>query len=214
MATSLQRLKGHGGMFNLKDQVFGDLTVLRLLPQRHNRKRMWLCKCACGVEVGVRHDYLLHTNNPKRHCGCKNRGLPTLHPQEYHIWNSMLRRCNVQNHVGYPQYGGRGIRVCAEWSDPKSGFEAFLTYIGKRPSKDHSLDRKEVNGNYEPGNVSWQTPKHQARNKRNSIFLPHPSTGELVPAAQVAEEFFKGSYQAMSAKYVREGKWPTDKGLT
>jgi len=214
MSTRLERLKGHGGMFNLKGQIFGELTVLRILPYRHGKKRMWLCKCSCGTEVGVRHDYLLHTNNPKRHCGCKNRGLPTLHSEEYHIWNSMLRRCTVQSHVGYPHYGGRGIKVCPQWSDPKTGFGQFLTDVGKRPSKDYSLDRKNSNGNYEPSNVRWATSQHQARNKRNSIYLPHPTTGELVPAAQVADEFFGGSYQKMRSKYVREDKWPTAKGLT
>lgn len=222
MSMSLERLAGHGGLFNLKGQVFGDLTVLKILPQRHNRKRMWLCQCACGSDpIGVRHDYLLHTNNPKRHCGCKNRGLPTLHPQEYHIWNSMLRRCQVPNHIGYPQYGGRGIRVCPQWADPKTGFEQFLKDVGKRPSKGHSLDRVDSNGNYEPIHpttkkvqVQWATAKHQARNKRNSIYLPHPTTGAMTPAAEIAELFYQGSYQKMRAKLVREGKWPTDKGLS
>jgi hypothetical protein len=125
----------------------------------------------------------------------------------------MLRRCNVPSHVGYPQYGGKGIRVCPQWADPKTGFEAFLRDVGKRPSKDHSIDRKNPAGNYEPGNVAWATSKHQARNKRNSIYLPHPETGELVPAAEVAEKFFDGSYQKMRAKYIREDKWPTAKGL-
>jgi hypothetical protein len=209
-------------MFNLKGQVFGELTVIRILPDRHKKKRMWLCQCSCGSDpIGVRHDYLLHTNNPKRHCGCKNRGLPTLHPEEYHIWNSMLRRCQVSSHVGYPQYGGRGIKVCPQWADPKTGFEVFLKEVGKRPSKDHSLDRIDPNGNYEfvhsstgKRQVQWATAKHQARNKRNSIFLPHPTTGVMIPAAEVAEQFFDGSYQKMRARYVREGKWPTDKGLT
>lgn len=211
--SNAQRMPGHGGLYNLVNIRFGKLLVKKIMPYRVGKKRVWECMCDCGVKIQVRHDYLLHTNNPRRHCGCENRGLPTLHPQEYHIWNSMLRRCNVPSHVGYPQYGGKGIRVCPQWADPKTGFEAFLRDVGKRPSKDHSIDRKNPAGNYEPGNVAWATSKHQARNKRNSIYLPHPETGELVPAAEVAEKFFDGSYQKMRAKYIREDKWPTAKGL-
>lgn len=207
MTHDFSRLPGKGGNFNLKGQVFGDLTVLKILPYRHKRKCMWLCKCTCGAEIGVRHDYLLHTNNPKRHCGCKNRGLPTQYPQEYHIWNSMNRRCHVTTHVGYPQYGGRGIVVCAEWRDPKTGFQAFFDHLGVRPSKDHSIDRINPDGNYEPSNVRWATSKHQARNKRGSLFLPHPKTGDKVPAAEVAE-YLGISYQAMRAKYIKQGLWP------
>lgn len=203
------RIPDSGGMLNLKGHVFGKLTVLKICPARHNKKRMWMCQCACGSKpIAVRHDYLLHTHSPKKHCGCENRGLPTQYSQEYHIWNSMLRRCTVQSHVGYPQYGGRGIRVCPQWSDPKTGFEAFLKDIGARPSKDHSIDRKDPNGNYEPANVQWATSKHQARNKRNSIFLEDPDhPGAKIPAAELAERW-KCTYQVMRARMIRMGKWP------
>lgn len=196
------------GMLNLRGMVFGELTVVRITTQRHKKKRMWLCKCSCGVELVVRHDYLIHTNCPKTHCGCKNRGLPTLHPEEYHIWNSMLRRCRVPTHSGFKQYGGRGIRVCDTWGDLSSGFAAFLQDVGKRPSKGHSLDRINADGNYEPANVRWATGKEQARNKRKSIYLPHPETGAKTPAAEVAE-FLGITYQSMRARYIKEGKWPT-----
>jgi len=196
-----------GGGLNLRGQKFGMLSVTRLWPRRHNRKRMWVCKCDCGEEVVVRHDYLLHTNNPKTHCGCVNRGLPTLYSQEYHIHNSMLRRCYVENHVGYPAYGGRGIRVCDAWKDKEKGFEVFFKDMGPRPSKKHSLDRIDSNGNYVPGNVRWATLKDQARNKRNSVYLPHPQHGGLVPAAEVAE-FLGIRYQSMRARYIKDGKWP------
>lgn len=207
----LERMKDGSGMFNLKGRRFGKLVVVKLLPARHAKKRMWLCQCDCGdPPIGVRHDYLLHTNNPKRHCGCENRGLPTLHQEEYHIWNSMLRRCTVPSHVGYPEYGGRGIRVCPQWSDPKTGFEAFYKDVGDRPSKKYSLDREDPNGNYEPDNVSWATAKHQARNKRNSIFLPDPDhPGATIPAAELAERWGV-SYQVMRGRLVRAGQWPTE----
>lgn len=196
-------------MLNLKGHIFGEFTVLKLLPVRQSKKRMWLCQCSCGSHpIAVRHDYLLHTHSPKTHCGCKNRGLPTLHPQEYHIWNSMLRRCTVQNHVGYPQYGGRGIKVCPEWSDPQTGFKQFLHDVGERPSKGHSLDRINPNGNYEPTNIRWATATFQARNKRNSIYLDDPDApGAKIPAAELAERWGM-SYQAMRARLIKTRKWP------
>lgn len=207
-SRKLERLPDLGGLFNLRGQVFGELTVTRIMPYRHDRKRMWMCQCSCGTKLVVRHDYLLRTNNPKRHCGCKNRGLPTLHSQEYHIWNSMIRRCHIPSHVGYPYYGGRGISVCSEWRDPVKGFQTFLTDMGKRPSAKHSLDRLDVNGNYCAANCRWATTKHQNRNKRESIFLPHPQTGALTPAAEVAE-YLGITYQSMRTRYIKEGVWPT-----
>lgn len=171
---------------------------------RHKRKRMWKCVCTCGTKLTVRHDYLLHTNNPKTHCGCKNRGLPTLYPREYHVWNSMIRRCTVPTQDGYKEYGGRGIKVCDRWLE---SFQNFLEDIGPRPSDIHSLDRREPNGNYEKSNCRWATLKEQARNKRGSIYLLHPQTGVKVPAAEVAE-FLGITYQSMRARYMKEGKWP------
>lgn len=207
MSTAYERLTKSANLFNLKGQVFGSLSVLYLLPKRHGKKRMWMCRCKCGEMLGVRHDYLLHPKHPKTHCGCENRGLPTQYSQEYHIHNSMLRRCYVETHVGYPQYGGRGIRVCDRWRDKEKGFEHFLSDLGPRPTKNHSLDRVNPDGNYEPGNCKWATNKEQARNKRKSIFLPHPQTGVTVPAAEVAE-FLGITYQSMRARYIKEGKWP------
>ena len=217
-AADTPRLKGAKGLFNLKGMVFGQLTVLKLLSYRHKNRRMWLCQCTCMcaqtgklTEIAVRHDYLLHTNNPKTHCGCLNRGLPTLHPREYHIWNSMIRRCTVPTQVAYEQYGGRGIRVCDRWME---SFENFLTDMGKRPSPKHSLDRVDPDGNYEKihsvtgkEQCRWATSKEQGRNKRNSLYLPHPQSGLRVPAAEVAE-FLGVSYQVMRARYIRDGKWP------
>ena len=74
----------------------------------------------------------------------------------------MKGRCLNPKSTGYKYYGGRGISVWPEWVD---SFEAFFTHIGEKPTPEHSLDRIDVNGNYEPGNVRWATTFEQAVNK-------------------------------------------------
>lgn len=77
----------------------------------------------------------------------------------------MKQRCENPNSPNFPQYGGRGISVCERWHS----FENFLADIGEKPSGDHTLDRIDPNGDYEPSNVRWATPKEQYENRRVSL---------------------------------------------
>ncbi len=78
----------------------------------------------------------------------------------------MRNRCSNPKCDAYKDYGGRGITVCDRWLGPK-GFANFLADMGKRP-RGKSIDRRNVNGNYEPGNCRWATNHVQSLNKRNS----------------------------------------------
>lgn len=192
------------GLTELKGRLFGSLTVISKVPTPSTQKQRWNCRCVCGKVVTVRHDYLLHTNSPKTHCGCLNKGLPTLEKLTYNCWQAMLMRCTKPDHVAYASYGGRGITVCEQW---KNSFEQFFKDMGRRPTQRHSLDRIDANGNYEPSNCRWATTKEQGRNKRKSLFMAHPTSGVVMPVAQIAESLGM-SYQSFRAKMIEEGKWP------
>lgn len=89
---------------------------------------------------------------------------------EYQTWIEIKRRCHDSTRHDYPRYGGRGIKVCYEWL---ISFQAFLNHVGKRPSKNHSLDRINSNRGYEPGNCRWATRKEQGRNKSNNRLITY-----------------------------------------
>lgn len=82
----------------------------------------------------------------------------------YKTWQGMRSRCNTLSDGQYSYYGGRGIKVCARWDN----FATFLSDVGEKPSSEHSLDRIDNNGNYEPGNIRWATKREQLFNQRVS----------------------------------------------
>lgn len=102
---------------------------------------------------------------------------------ENQAYHAMVARCSNPDHAQYPHYGGRGITVCHRWL--AGGWPVFSQDMGRRPGPGYSLERKDVNGNYEPDNCTWATAKEQARNRRNNRMLTY--NGETLPMSVWAE---------------------------
>lgn len=86
---------------------------------------------------------------------------------EYRVWSGIKQRCENPKYKHYGNYGGRGIRMCERWHD----FRNFLKDMGRRPSPWHTIERKNNDGDYEPGNCEWATRKTNQRNRRNTLFI-------------------------------------------
>ena len=138
---------------------------------RQGSNVMWLCRCECGKEARVRASRVVR--NVTISCGCvavlttSNRNTKHGHNQRgersstYTSWRAMINRCTLPGAHAYRWYGARGISVCDRWST----FDAFLADMGPRPPG-MTIERLNVNGNYEPTNCVWATWETQARNKR------------------------------------------------
>lgn len=165
-----------GTSIDLTGRRFSRLLVRRRVKVDGARNAMWEAVCDCGnLTVGAAANFGL----TKFSCGClrmetcteilKGNTYQRTHNQskssEYVIWGKMKQRCSDPNNPKYPIYGARGITVCERW---KGSFENFLSDMGTRPSKSHSIDRRNNDGNYEPSNCHWATPKQQGRNMRTN----------------------------------------------
>lgn len=156
---------------DLTGQRFGMLLIIKFQRGWRNQ-RAWLCQCDCGGQSVVLTGSL-RTGKTKS-CGCRERDAKIeaaithgqSHTPVYNRWQTMLRRCDNPKATGYKYWGGRGIKVCDEWKD----FAVFHKYIqevlGPQPTSKHSIDRRDNDGHYEPGNLRWATRSEQNRNRR------------------------------------------------
>lgn len=166
---------------------FGRLTVIKLAYTKRASKILYyyLCKCDCGKEHIVLKSSLL--NGLTKSCGCYNNEVraekcrqKAIHHMTdtrlYKMWEKMKGRCYCKTNRDYVRYGGRGIRICDEW---KNDFKVFYDwaiingYDKNAPYGVCTLDRIDVNGNYEPSNCRWVNQKEQQRNRRNNKLITY-----------------------------------------
>ena len=179
---------------------------------------MYKCQCDCG-NTHIAHKGLLLSGNIKS-CGClqheeeyrkvnserqKTHGMTNT--LLYKCWNSMKNRCNNPKMENYSIYGGRGISYCKEWEH----FEPFMDWALKNGYKEElSIDRIDVNGNYEPNNCRWVTLKQQARNRRGTYFITY--NGETHCLTEWAE--ILGFKRVTLQKRIKDYRWSIKKAFT
>lgn len=156
-------------LIDLTGRRFNHLTVIGRADNDKWGKAQWKCVCDCGNECVVMRSNLKH----QKSCGCDlcRPEVEKVDKRIIRIWAGMYSRCYNDNeyNIGYKNYGGRGIKICDEWLG-KGGCRRFYEWAMKNGyRKDLTIDRIDVNGNYEPSNCRWADLETQSNNKRNSI---------------------------------------------
>ena len=147
---------------DLIGQKVGKLTIIEKTKERLHNSVLWRASCECGGERLISSHQFKYQK--VKSCGCTRKGYRKT--REYTIWANMIQRCNNENSPRYNDYGGRNIKVCEEWTSAIN----FIEWAHNNGYEDNlSLERIDVNGNYEPSNCTWIELDEQAKNKRNSI---------------------------------------------
>lgn len=165
-------------LIDITGQKYGKLTVVGKAPcLPNNTNTRWLCLCDCGKETVVAGCHLKQGKIVS--CGCardkemferiaqQNRTHGESRTKLYMTWQGMKWRCYDPTNSGYKNYGGRGIRVCDEWKDDYLAFKKWALENGWDETL--TIERDDVNGNYEPKNCRWATVKEQGFNKRDTV---------------------------------------------
>lgn len=169
---------------------FGNWLVLEETKKRDKQHGTikYLCLCDCG-RLQVVNGYSLRKGISKYCTSCKNsKRFPNSFRKNNirlsNIYNGMINRCYYKNNVQYKNYGGRGIKICDEWLNDKMLFYNWAMNNGYQDNL--TIDRIDVNSNYEPSNCRWITIQEQAYNKTTSRFILY--NGEKKTLAEWAKE--------------------------
>lgn len=162
---------------DLTGHKFGRLTVINVSHKNKCNQKMWECVCDCGNHKIVNHYDIIYGKT--RSCGCLRKEITASsktthgykHTRLYRVWCNIKKRCNCKSYIQYEYYGGRGIKLCEEWNNDFAIFHDWSMangYDENAKRGECTIDRIDVNGNYEPSNCRWVSMAEQNRNKRNS----------------------------------------------
>lgn len=204
---------------NIAGRRFGRLVAVERTGLDSQGRALWKCKCECGAQITAPKGSLQYGG--VQSCGClrKERSIEatTTHGlsggrergnRPYRIWLNMKQRCSNPKAAKFHLYGGRGIRVCDEWANDFAVFHAWAMANGYRD--DLSIDRKDNDGNYEPGNCRWATRQEQSLNTRQNRIIRH--AGEERPLAEWAASLGM-KYSALRARLDDHG-WSVERALS
>ena len=198
---------------DLTGKKFGKLTVVKRNGSNKNGRALWLCECDCGNTKIVSGNSLLTKLTTS--CGCYNKELVKKvnskhnmsYTKLYKVWQGMKTRCYDKNFMYYYNYGGRGITICDEW---KNDFSKFYEWaINNGYEEGLTIDRINVNGNYEPNNCRWITKKEQNDNMNKTIFLEY--NGKKQTISQWSKEL--NITRIALYERIKRG-WSAEKALT
>lgn len=202
---------------DLTRKRFGRWVVLEEGEHKYSgnhRVLYWRCMCECGTIREVCGGSL--TSKKSESCGCLHNEMRAIGFNKKHgmaktkiyaTWGRIINRCYSKDLSDWPLYGGRGIRVCDRW---RYSFENFLLDMGNTYKEGLTIDRKNNDGNYEPGNCRWATQKQQQRNRRNNHSVTF--NGKTQCIAAWADEL-KIKESTLGMRLGRYG-WSVEKALT
>lgn len=186
---------------DIAGMIFNDIQVIKYFYSKNGIK-YWQCKCHCGNTFITRGNSIKYGKT--RSCGCIRNYVCR---KPYHggtgtslfsKWKNMRMRCLCASSTRYKDYGGRGITVCDEW---KNNFETFRDWSFNNGYNDNlTIERIDVNGNYEPSNCKWIPLKEQANNTRKTRYIEH--NGEKLKLKEFAEKY-NLKYGSMRDLYYR-----------
>lgn len=216
-----------GKIIDLTGNRYGRWLVIELADKTNSNGMLYKCKCDCGMEKNVLGRSL--KAGKSKSCGCWQKDLESRYRKhgcyktpEYSTWQAMKERCYNENNRSYKHYGGKGITVCDRWLE---SFENFYEDMGKKPFPDHSIDRIDNSGNYEPGNCRWATYIEQNNNtSRTRLFTVNGQEKKIIELAKengisqalIQHRLLRGKNieTAIKAKKERRGILITVDGIT
>lgn len=180
----------HHEQRNLVGKRFGKLVVVGTAGMaKDGLHYMSLVRCDCGFEQKARDTELV--SGRKKMCARCSNNLRKTHGKSrnrvFKIWQGMKARCYNPNNKAYHEYGGRGIKLCDEWQDSTKFIEWALAngFDENKTGEECSIERIDVNGDYEPSNCTWVTKQRQARNKQNTRYATY--NGKRMPIRDIAD---------------------------